>query len=99
MTDRSSRTDHNEYRVVTKDGDPALKLPNGDTVRLKIFVTEWTHEEPQFGEPVGMKAEVDSDDFAWWTLYPERSEVVGPNTDEDFPQVSIEPEIEEDGSA
>lgn len=85
-------------KVKIEDGDPVLELPSGDRVRLNISVTEWTHEEPQWGESVDMAAEVDTDDFAWWTLYPNRSDVSTVTTEEDFPKVTIVPRIEEDSN-
>ena len=85
--------DPEEFRVTVVDGLPVLELPNGQEIRLRVHVTEWTHERPNWGESVPMDVEVDYDDFAWWSLYPERSDVMRGDKSPNFPQLSIEPEI------
>ena len=89
--------DREEMRVIVDDGQPVLELPNGQEVRLNIHVTEWTHEEPMGGENVDMKVEADYDDFAWWTLYPERTDYSAVEKHKDFPMVTIEPEVRNPG--
>ena len=83
-----------ESRLRVRDGDPVLELPDGARIRLNVHVTEWTHDEPESGEPVDMTVEVDADDFAWWVLYPERSDVATVTTEQDFPEMTITAKIE-----
>lgn len=84
-----------ESRLRVRDGDPVLELPNGTSIRLDVHVKEWTHEEPENGESVQMDVEVDADDFAWWVLYPDRSDASTVRTEEDFPEITITAKIEE----
>lgn len=80
-------------QIMVDDGDPVLRFPDGAELRLRLHVTEWTHESPRHGQPVEMAVETDFDDYVWWHAYPERSEVSGPNTEQDFPGIDITPEI------
>lgn len=94
QTKTAIREQLEESRIRVRDGDPVLELPDGTRIRLGVHVKEWTHEEPEHGESVEMAVEVDADDFAWWTLYPERSDVSRVTTEEDFPEITITAKIE-----
>lgn len=92
--------DREEFRVRVEDGFPVLVLPNCQEVRLRVHVMEWTYNEPRMGENVAMDVETDSDfDYAWWSLQPERADVMAGDTRDNFPQVSIEPEIHTPGDS
>jgi hypothetical protein len=41
-----------------------------------------------------MEIEVDADEYAWWTLSPERSDVGGATKPDDYPNIVIEPYVE-----
>lgn len=85
--------DPEALRITTDDGYPAVEFPSGQKLRLRVHVTEWTHDRPRNGESVDMEVEVDADDFAWWTIYPERTDVMAGDKRDNFPTMSIEPEF------
>lgn len=94
MSERGMKQfDPKDFRVRIEDGYPVLELPNGQAVRLRVHVTEWTHESPNWGESVPMDVEIDYDDHAWWALYPERADVTRGDRSPNFPNVTIEPEV------
>jgi hypothetical protein len=84
-----------DVSIVIEDGQPALDFGDGYKLQLRTHVKEWTHENPERGEHVDMKVEVDADDYAWWTLYPERSRNLVFGTDA-YPEVVIEPHLIDD---
>ncbi|WP_256545384.1 hypothetical protein [Halobellus inordinatus] len=82
----------------TEDGDLVLDFPGGEKLRLRVHVTEWTHERSSAGETVEMDTEVDYDpDGSWWMLYPERSNVDGEPGQTDYPRIDIDPHLENVG--
>lgn len=75
-----------DYRVTTVDGEPALELPNGDTIVLRMFLD--LPSDDRHGERVPLSPEVDSDgdNGSWWNLNP---------TDGDlYPWVTVQPEVD-----
>lgn len=97
MPDQTSeeKIEVESIRVRADDGDPVLDIPCVPNIRLNVHVIEWTHDRPENGEPVEMDLEVESDDFAWWFLYPERGDLAFNTRHQDFPTVEIVPEFEE----
>lgn len=91
MSEQSQDCMAANIRVVTRDGEPAIEMPDGSVVELRTTVKEWTHDSPMHGEHVSTQAETDADDFAWWTVYPERSDVMAADRERNFPEVVIEP--------
>ena len=76
-------------RITTHDGEPAIELPTGQILKLRTFVkVEGDQDDRLVGREVSTKTEVDADDFAWWTIFPDG--------DGDFPEVVIEPEVLEE---
>lgn len=72
-----------DFRIITDDGQPAVELPTGQKIRLRAHV-KVESEESRWGDAVNTKTEVDADDFAWWTIFPEEG---------GYPEVVIEPEL------
>lgn len=83
------RNDLKNARVITHDGEPAVELPNGQILQLRMHVTV-DDDEKEWGRTISTETEVDADDFAWWIVYPAED-------GEDLPEISIEPELIEDG--
>jgi hypothetical protein len=76
-----------DLRITTDDGIPAVEFPNGQLLRLRTHVrVEDRYDHPLEGRYVELATEVDTNDFAWWVLYPA-------DEDEEFPELSIEPEF------
>lgn len=83
-----------EIRVTVEGDVPTLELPTGQKIRLRVSIREWTHERPMSGEYLQLEAETDyMDNSAWWELYPERSDLTAGDTSDNFPSLSIEPEV------
>lgn len=82
----AAKYDRTDIRIITDDGVPAVELPTGQILRLRVFCTvEDRHEHPLTGYQPDLDVEVTADDFAWWTLYPEGGD--------EYPELCIEPEL------
>lgn len=55
-----------EARITTNGGHPAVELPNGERLTLKLFINQ--RKEESTGESLDYETEVCSDDFSWWQL-------------------------------
>lgn len=89
-------------QIIVDEGVPTIEFPDGAKVRLNLHLREWTHESPKSGEEIPLRVETDGNDFRWWMAYPKRSEETVGTLREDFPQLTIEPEVhapDRDGDA